>query len=105
MDFHTYGREDVIWTILIEACLGLVTDIGAQKLLNKLLAPTGETSLVATVEATPTLTKRLSDQGVVTTGQAAAGKVDFAEYRGQTPFVLTNGSRVLLATWAFTVIA
>jgi len=106
MDFHTYGREDVIWTILVEACLGLVTDIGAQKLLNKLLAPTGETSLVATVEATPTLTKRLSDQGVVTTGQtAAAQNVAFAEYRGQTPFVLTNGSRVLLATWAFTVIA
>ena len=61
---------------------------------------------MATVEATPTLTKRLSDQGVVTTGQVgAAQNVAFAEYRGQTPFVLTNGSRVLLATRAFTVIA
>lgn len=107
VDPLAYGADGGVgYTILIEACLGKVSDIGAQKLLNKLLAPTGETSLVATVLADDKLTKRLSDSGVLTTGQTpAASSLAFAGYRGQTPFVLENGSRVLLATWAFTVYA
>lgn len=95
----------VSWTILIEAALGRTSDIGSQKLLNKLLTPTGSTSLIAAVQADRKLTKRLSDAGVLTTGQAAAASdLAFAGYRGQVSFVLENGSRVLLATWAFTVI-
>jgi hypothetical protein len=96
----------VRWTILIEACLGLVSDIGSQILLNKLLAPSGATSLVATVEANQSLTNRLDVNGTLTTGQsAAADSVAFSEYRGQNRFTLKSGSEVLLAVWAFEVIS
>jgi hypothetical protein len=105
VDFQTFGREDVAWTILIEVCLGRVSDIGAQKLLRKLLAGTGETSLVQAVEANQTLTSRLLDDGTVQTDQdAAAEKVTFAGYRGQTQFRFPGQEApVLLATWAFGV--
>ncbi len=103
--YETYGRENVAWTILVEVCLGRVSDIGSQKLLRKLLAGVGETSLITAVEADQTLTSRLGDDGQVTMGQSpAAEKVTFAGYRGQVPFLFPGqNAPVLLATWAFEV--
>ena len=103
---QAYTGQSVSYTILVEACLGLVADITSQKTLNRLLSPTGSASLVAAAKATPTLTSRLNDDGTISTGQAAAAEsIAFDGYRGQTRFVLSNGSEVLLATWAFTVFA
>lgn len=96
----------VQWTILIEACLGLVSQPQSHRTLRQLLAPTGTTSLVAAVEADQTLTSRYNDEnGQVTTDQEeAADSVAFSEYRGQSRFTLENGSTVLLAVWAFKVL-
>lgn len=104
-EFLGFG-ESVRWTILVEACLGLVSDIASQEILNKLLAPSGATSLVAAVEADERLTSRLDVAGVLTANQApAADSVAFAEYRGQNRFTLRNGAEVLLAVWAFEVVS
>lgn len=96
----------VRWTILIEAVLGKTSDVGSQRVLNSLLAPTGATSLVEAVEADQRLTSRLADDGTtLTTGQSeAADSVAFSEYRGQSRFTLENGMTVLLAVWAFEVL-
>jgi|DewCreStandDraft_4_1066084.scaffolds.fasta_scaffold46081_4 hypothetical protein len=104
-EFLGFGTS-VRWTILVEACLGLAADVAAQELLNKLLAPTGATSVVAAAEADQRLTSRLDRSGFLHTGQApAADSVAFAAYRGQSRFQLRNGFEVLLAVWAFEVIS
>jgi hypothetical protein len=104
-EFLGFG-ETARWTILVEACLGLTADVGSQDVLNRLLAPTGATSVVAAAEADQRLTSRLDVRGVLTTGQApAADSVAFSGYRGQSRFQLRNGSDVLLAVWAFEVIS
>lgn len=105
MENITFGTSKR-WVILIEACLGLVSDIGAQKLLNSLLS---EGAVAEAVESDQTpagaLYSRLSDDGVVTTGTTpACDSVAYLAYRGQAPTVLENGSRVLLATWAVEVL-
>lgn len=110
LEFLTFGSvgnpPGVRWQFLIEACVGKTSDVGSQKILNALLAPTGSSSLVAAVEADAALTSRLNEEGTLRTGQEpAAESVSFTEYRGQTPFVLENGIRVLLATWAFEVLS
>lgn len=102
-----YGTTpSVQWTMLVSACLGELSDIGSQRLLRRLLAPSGSESLVAALEADQTLTKRLNDDGTVSTNQsAAADSIAFSEYRGQISPVLDDGTRVLVATWAFEVIS
>lgn len=109
-EYTTFGSPEVPpgmrWQILIEACVGKTSDVGSQKILNALLAPTGSSSLVAAVEADGALTSRLNEEGTLRTDQEAAAEfVSFSEYRGQVNFVLENGIRVLLATWAFEVLS
>lgn len=92
---------DLEWRIVIEVALGFVTDVGAQDVLNQLLAPSGSTSLRAAVETNPTLTSRFSETtGRVTTGQTAlADYVHVNRYRGQTRHTFSNGTEALLASW------
>lgn len=99
-------NPSVQWTILVSAVLGDLSDKGSQRLLNRLLAPSGSESLVAVLEADQALTKRLNADGTVSTGQsAAANSIAFSEFRGQISPVLDDGTRVLVATWAFEVIS
>lgn len=98
--------DGVEWTILVSAALGLLTDQASQKTLRRLLAPSGGDSIVAALEADQSLTTKLNNDGTVSTGQsAAADSIAFSEYRGQISPVLADGSQILLATWAFEVIA
>lgn len=104
MSYGTTPSVDL--TFLIEVCLGKVSDIGAQKLLNRLLAPSGSDSLIAAVEADNRLTSRMDDQGKITTDQdPAADDLGFVGFRGQLPFTLPNTTRVLLAVFAVRVVA
>jgi hypothetical protein len=102
--YPTFG-DAVRVTLLVEACLGFVSDIGSQKALNRLLASSGETSVVEAGEADQSLTSRLKDNGQILTAQeAVADSVSFQGYRGQSRFILPNRAEVLLATWAFEVL-
>lgn len=93
------------WTVLIEALVGRATDIGSQKTLNALLATAGTSSLKVAVESNRTLTSRLSDAGVVTTGQpAACSHLLVSRYMGQSRTVVSS-AEMLVATWAVRVIA
>lgn len=105
IDYISYG-DSVSIMFLIEVCLGVVSDIGAQKLLGSLLASSGATSLVTAVQADRRLTSRMGDDGRVTADEgAAADAVAFEGFRGQTPFTLPNRTEVLLATFAVQVLA
>ena len=59
------GRGMDTWTITVQAFVGLVSDVGAQKRLDQMLAPTGATSVKAAVEADRTLGGKCSDLRVV----------------------------------------
>lgn len=100
------GGTSKRWTVLIEAALGAVSDVGAQKTLNSLLSSDAiERSVESDNSAAGALFSRISDAGVVTVGTvAAAQQVAYLEYRGQFPTQLEDGQRVLLATWAVQVI-
>ena len=90
--------------IVIEACLGLTTDIGAQKLLDGLL-DTVPAAVEADNSAAGALFSRLQEDGTVLAAQpAAADSVNFVRYRGQSRFTLRNGTEVLLASWQIQVI-
>jgi len=98
------GAGQSRYLIVVEACLDLGSDIGSQAMLDSWI-----TDVPATLEAanavTGALTKRMSDDGAVTTGQpAACDSISLDRYRGQQPFTLPNGTRVLLAGWTFEVL-
>src|SRR5574337_321544 len=106
IEYEGFGSSSISATFLVEACLGLISDTAAQKLLNALMDANGATSLVAAVESDRKLTSRLGPDGTVLTAQgAAADSVAFAGFRGQSRFTLPNRTEVLLATWAVQVIA
>lgn len=89
-------------TFIVEALLGLVSDIGAQKTLNALLAVEGSTSVVEAIEANQTLTQRLNETtGRVTTGQTALAEwVKVRQFRGQSRFTPpSSGRELLVASW------
>jgi hypothetical protein len=100
-----FQRGGDSWTILIEAVLGAVSEIGAQGILRRLLASEGETSLKAAVESDRRLTKRYNDDtGLITTGQpAACDDLRVTNYRGQRLVALGDGSRTISAVWAVQV--
>lgn len=52
---YTFRRGYDAWTLTVQAFVGLTSDIGAQKKLDELLAPSGTQSLKATAEADRTL--------------------------------------------------
>jgi hypothetical protein len=103
--FQTSGGYDATGdhlTVVIEAALGRAVDIDAQQKLDLLHRAQ---SLKAAIEADPKLTSRLQDDGTVLAGQAAAcDSLRVARYVGQTPFILENTVRVLLATWEVEVV-
>lgn len=103
--FPKAGKTSEIWNIQIEACLLRNSDIGPQKRLDVLLAPYGDGSLKAAVEADPTLTKRLQDDGTYLTGQdPACADLQVIRFRGQQHHTLDNGTDVLLAVWTVQVL-
>jgi hypothetical protein len=84
-------RGQDVWFFTVQVFVSLTTDIGAQKLLDKMLASSGSDSVKAAVESDRTLGGACDDLRVVSMG-------------GYEIFVL--GERQLLgATWRVEVIA
>lgn len=93
------------WSVLVEAIIGTVTDIGAQRTLNALLATDGSTSLKVAVEADRKLTSRLNEKGVLTIDQSpACSDLLLSRYMGQSRTIVGT-AEMLVATWAVTVVA
>jgi hypothetical protein len=80
------------WTLIVQAFVGLASDIAAQMLLDELLEPSGPGSLKAAIEAEPTLGGRVDDLHVT---RASGYKV----------FVLEGRAGVLGCDWEVTIIA
>lgn len=59
------GNGHDTWTIVVMAFAGLVSDIGAQKVLDKFIAATGSTSVKAAIESDTTLGGAVNDLIVV----------------------------------------
>lgn len=105
MEFTTFQPGDADITLLVEAAIGKASDVGAQKILDKLLAGSGSTSLRAAVEADPQLTSRWNnDDGLTENQPAACDDLQVVAYRGQQRFTFPNGVEALLATWEVQVI-
>lgn len=99
-----FGDDEGEMPVLIEAIIGTVTDIGAQKTLNALLASSGATSLKAAAESDKQLTSRLNEKGVLLTDQSAAcSDLLVSRYLGQTRTVVGT-AEVLIATWSVRVL-
>ena len=98
-DAGGFSARDDSWTLIVEAALGRVSDINAQKILNELLNSSGANSMKAAIESDLTLTKRLVNGLVVTDQTAAITELRVTRYRGQQRFVLPNRVEVLLASW------
>jgi hypothetical protein len=114
MDYTTFGGPGVEpgmeYLVGVEAWLGKASEIGAHLKLRRLLAPIGDESLVAAVEAEGSdrrrLTARLDIDGVLTENlEPACESIAFEEYRGQTNFLHLNGTQYLTAVWIFRVVA
>ena len=110
--YETFSGPDnppgMRWLIPVEAYLGTASDIAARQTLRRLLAPTGETSLVAAVEAEGTpqsrLTSRLDHSFELLEDQApAADSIAFEEFRGWSRVLGENGATYLNAVWVFEV--
>lgn len=102
----TYGKAAANdeYVIVIEALLQKNPDIQWQKVLRKLLAPTGATSLRAAVEANK-LTSRLADDGTVTTDQEpACDDLHVEAFRGQTTYTTPGGIVCALGEWTVRVL-
>lgn len=99
-DEHGFGSagEDT-WTVLVEAVLGKVSNVGAHTLLYRLLS---ESSVKTAIEADTRLTSRLSADGkTVAANQAAAATwLKCRRYRGQS-----RDGDLLYATWEVEVAA
>lgn len=107
LGFSPVGGTSKEWTLLIEACLGYVSDIGGQKILRGLLSSDSiQTSVESDNSPTGALFSRLDDDtGLVTVGTTpAAHQVAYKEYRGQSLTLLEDGQKVLTAIWSVTVI-
>lgn len=59
------GRPN--WTLPVIVYTGMATDVGAQKLLDRYLAPDGLESIRAAIEADPTLGGAVADLAVTST--------------------------------------
>lgn len=108
MTFLDFGAtSSAEWTVAIEVALGKYLEEAAWKVLDRLLATSGDESVVAAIEANPTLTSRYdADTGAVTTGQTAAcDSLEVSEFAGTSRFTFPNGVELLLARWNVTVIA
>lgn len=88
-DYHqTFGDGPSDWYFNIEVLAALVSDIGAQLKLDSFLEASGDTSILAAVEADPTLGGRVSD----TTVQGVRDYGPFARATGDPVL----GARVLV---------
>lgn len=88
-------------TVVIEVAIPRKTDIGAQKLLDKLH---GSANLKAAVEADNRLQSRMADDGTITISQEpACDDLRVVRYKGSAPMILKQAGGVgmdnLLATW------
>lgn len=92
------------YDIVVEAALQKNPDIQWQRVLRKLLAPTGSTSIRAAIEANK-LTSRMDDEGAVTTGHdPACDDLHVTGFRGQTTYMTPGGIEVALAEWTVQVL-
>lgn len=101
IDFVDGGK----WLIAVEGCIGLTTEVGAQKLLDGLVDAVAD---AVESDGTPNgaLFSRLQEDGTILTNQsAAADAVAFVRYRGQGKHTADDGTQLLLASWLFEVIA
>jgi hypothetical protein len=80
------------WTLTVQAFVGLVSDVGAQKLLDKYLAPSGAQSVKAVIEADRTLGGAVHDLRVTRSG-------------GYQSFLLEGRGPILAADWSIEVYA
>ena len=86
------GRGADTWRFTLQAFVGLVSDQGAQKRLDLMLAPSGATSIKAAVETDRTLGGLEVDARVVSAS-------------GYRVYVQADGNPVLGCEWSCTVIA
>lgn len=92
------------WTVAIEGVFSFNAEPKSQKILDTLIE-TVPAALESDSTPTGALTSRFLEGGTIATGQAAAAdSVTFIEYRGAVPEQLKNGTLVLVATWAVTVL-
>ncbi len=80
------------WTLTVQAHVGTQTDVGAQKKLDELLAPSGSSSVKAAAESDRTLGGVVSDCRVVSCS-------------GYRVYVHPSGTAVLGAEWTVEILA
>lgn len=91
IEYHGAMRNGLeFWHMLVQAQVGLLSDIGAQQKLDEMLATSGATSVKAALESDRTLG-----------GVAADLKVDRCS--GYQEFGRQDGSTVLGCDWSVTV--
>lgn len=97
-----YQNQGDQLTVDVEAVLRRNTDIGPQKLLDRLH---GDLSVKAALESDPQLTSRLSDSGSVLGGQdAACDSLRVTGYGWVPKHTLEDGTEVGLATWTVQIL-
>ena len=79
------------WTMRVQAFVALVSDIGAQKILDRFLSPDGAFSIKAAIEADATLGGVVSDLQVTTAA-------------GEQVYVRDQGGPVLGSEWTVRVL-
>lgn len=96
------------WTILllVQALIGRASDQHSQKLLNRLVAGDGITSVWDAIESNRTLTSRYNPADGLSTNQpAAADDVAVVSFDGAAKFTNANGVDALVGTWTVQVLA
>lgn len=101
-EYYTLGFKGGgdTWSFVVEAVVGKVSDRLAQTWLDRFAQSTGDYSIKLALEADQQLTKRMLDDGTVSTGQPAAAQyVILRRYRGQQRVRQENGQDALVGSW------
>jgi hypothetical protein len=99
----TFGRASETLGMIVHGIAGLVSDIGAQKRLDRWWATSGAESVVAAIEADRQLTSRLLEGGRVETGQTAAADTLVVLRKGGYQIFNLPGGRYVGAEWTVQV--
>lgn len=93
------------YLFVVEGCFGLVSEVVAQKLLDRLIDEVADAGEADNMPA-GSLFSRLQDDGTILTNQAAAADcVAFTRYLGQGKTTPDGDSvKILVASWEFQVI-
>ena len=107
IEYLTFGSDPTMQIdFVVEAWLGLASEVAAQRTLDGLLSSDAlAAALEVDQDSAGALTKRLNDDGTVSTGQTpAADSVSVQGYQGQQRLQTASGV-ALVATWLVRVIA